>query len=117
MTPEMLARYFHHTYERLAPSFGYETRIDTRDFDPESKNGKLMCAVAEAALRGPLALPARLAAADVQRGRICRLVCFGVSDEDLGKVLTLCQTLERESLDRAAAELAQLQSQCKEVVA
>jgi hypothetical protein len=36
---------FHETYERLAPSFGYETRPDTRAFDPESKNGRLMLAV------------------------------------------------------------------------
>lgn len=36
---------FHETYERLAPSFGYETRPDTRAFDPESKNGLLMLAV------------------------------------------------------------------------
>ena len=28
--PEQLARRFHETYERLAPSFGYETRPDTR---------------------------------------------------------------------------------------
>jgi hypothetical protein len=40
-----LAVRFHETYERLAPSFGYETRTDTRTFDPESKNGKLMVAV------------------------------------------------------------------------
>jgi hypothetical protein len=40
-----LAILFHETYERLAPSFGYETRTDTRVFDPQSKNGKLMVAV------------------------------------------------------------------------
>jgi hypothetical protein len=40
-----LALKFHEIYERLAPSFGYETRQDTRAFDPESKNGKLMVAV------------------------------------------------------------------------
>lgn len=40
-----LAIKFHETYERLAPSFGYETRTETRTFDPESKNGKLMVAV------------------------------------------------------------------------
>lgn len=45
MTPAELARKFHDTYERLAPSFGYETRLDTKMFDPESKNGKLMIAV------------------------------------------------------------------------
>lgn len=40
-----LAIRFHEIYERLAPSFGYETRPDTKVFDPESKNGKLMVAV------------------------------------------------------------------------
>lgn len=39
------AKQFHDTYERLAPQFGYETRLDTRQFDPESPNGKLMIAV------------------------------------------------------------------------
>ena len=40
-----LAIRFHETYERLAPNYGYETRLDTRAFDPTSKNGKLMVAV------------------------------------------------------------------------
>ena len=42
-----LARKFHETYERLAPQYGYETRRDTREFDPSSPNGRLMCAVIE----------------------------------------------------------------------
>lgn len=29
MDAEVLARHFHETYERLAPSFGYETRPDS----------------------------------------------------------------------------------------
>jgi hypothetical protein len=45
MTPEDLARRFHDTYERLAPQFGYETRADTKAFDPNSPNGRLMMAV------------------------------------------------------------------------
>jgi len=40
-----LARLFHTTYERLAPNFGYETRTDTKVFDPLSANGQLMLAV------------------------------------------------------------------------
>lgn len=40
-----VAEKFHKAYERLAPSFGYETRKETRRFDPESNNGKLMIAV------------------------------------------------------------------------
>jgi hypothetical protein len=46
-----LAIYFHATYERLAPSFGYETRTETRVFDPNSKNGRLMVAVCEEMLQ------------------------------------------------------------------
>ncbi len=45
MTALDLALLFHDTYERLAPSFGYETREETREFDSGSKNGKLMIAV------------------------------------------------------------------------
>jgi hypothetical protein len=42
---EQLARKFHEVYERLAPSFGYETRKETRAFDPTTPNGRLMIAV------------------------------------------------------------------------
>lgn len=42
-----LALKFHEAYERLAPSFGYETRSDTKQFDPNSNNGKLMAAVCQ----------------------------------------------------------------------
>jgi len=40
-----LAILFHNTYERLAPSFGYETRVDTKSLDITTPNGKLMIAV------------------------------------------------------------------------
>jgi hypothetical protein len=43
---EKIARLFHDTYERLAPEYNYTTKKDTRVFDPESNNGKLMIAVA-----------------------------------------------------------------------
>lgn len=43
--PLALAVLFHHTYEKLAPGTGYVTRQETRIFDPESANGKLMIAV------------------------------------------------------------------------
>ncbi len=49
-TAETLACFFHDTYEMLAPSFGYETREDTREFNPESKNGRLMVTVCGAVL-------------------------------------------------------------------
>lgn len=40
-----LARRFHELYEINAPRFGYETRKDTKEFDPESPNGRLMAYV------------------------------------------------------------------------
>lgn len=61
MSDETLARVFHDTYERLAPSHGYTTREDTREFDPDSANGRLMIAVCGHVLRA-LKQP-RLAAA------------------------------------------------------
>jgi hypothetical protein len=36
---------FHEAYERLAPLNGYETRKETRHFDPRTANGKTMLAV------------------------------------------------------------------------
>lgn len=45
MTPLEMATLFHETYERLAPSFGFKTRYNTRVFEPVSRNGKLMIAV------------------------------------------------------------------------
>jgi hypothetical protein len=37
-----LARRFHELYELSAPIFGYETKNETKKFDPESPNGRLM---------------------------------------------------------------------------
>jgi hypothetical protein len=48
---EKLALLFHNTYETLAPSFGYETRKDTKKFNRRSKNAKLMIAVAEEVIK------------------------------------------------------------------
>lgn len=42
---EKLARRFHEIYEQLAPLYGYKTREDTREFDSQSNNGRLMIAV------------------------------------------------------------------------
>lgn len=43
-----LAKHFHDIYEDRAPLYGYTTRIDTRQFDPKSPNGRLMIAVCQA---------------------------------------------------------------------
>ncbi len=45
-----LAKQFHDTYELLAPEHGYATREDTKEFDPESPNGRLMVATCHAML-------------------------------------------------------------------
>lgn len=50
-TPLSLAEHFHKIYERRAPEFGYETRRETRAFNPGSANGKLMIAVCSEILR------------------------------------------------------------------
>lgn len=42
-----LAIKFHNYYEELAPDFGYETKKETKKFDPKTPNGKLMIAVCE----------------------------------------------------------------------
>lgn len=45
MTPLELATLLHETYERLAPSFGYTTRPETRTFGETTPNGRLLIAV------------------------------------------------------------------------
>lgn len=42
-----LAKFLHEAYERLAPQYGYVTREDTRTFDHQSPNGRLMAAAFE----------------------------------------------------------------------
>jgi hypothetical protein len=52
LTGELLARTFHEAYEELAPSFGYQTRKDSRqpwERVPED-NRRLMVATAEAVI-------------------------------------------------------------------
>lgn len=47
MTALELAELFHEIYERRAPEFGYETRTETRVFNPDTPNGQLMIAVCD----------------------------------------------------------------------
>ena len=42
-----LAKKFHRYYEELAPFYGYITKEETRTFNPQNNNGKLMIAVCE----------------------------------------------------------------------
>ena len=50
MTKEELAKKAHDLYEYKAKLYNYTTRLDTRDFDPESPNGKLMIDVFDSIL-------------------------------------------------------------------
>ena len=62
ISAETLAQKFHETYERLAPSFGYETRKESAKpwCDVPEKNKKLMiavCAEIKASLTAPPQVP------------------------------------------------------------
>ncbi len=52
-----LAEFFHTTYERLAPEFGYETRPETKTFDKTSAQGQLMVAVCAEVLKAHFVTP------------------------------------------------------------
>ena len=72
MTPLELAIKFHEIYERLAPSFGYETRTETREFNPESANGKLMIAVCDEIAAHSFKLPAVAPLSEAELERMWR---------------------------------------------
>ena len=67
-TAKELAAKFHEAYERLAQEHGYVTRRDTRQFDPESPNGRLMIAVCEE-IRGSLLPEKYVEIGSLYRGR------------------------------------------------
>ena len=48
---EELAILFYNKYELLAPKFNYETKIETKKFNKDSDNGKLMIAVCKEVLQ------------------------------------------------------------------
>lgn len=50
MGAKELAKIFHNVYEKLAPIYGYKTREDTKEFDENTPNGKLMIATCEGVL-------------------------------------------------------------------
>lgn len=54
---EKLARRFHDLYESLSERFGYTTREETRAFDPETPNGRLMIAVCNEIASADLTAP------------------------------------------------------------
>lgn len=72
---QQLAVIFHNIYERLAPDFGYETRTETRNFDPTTPNGKLMIAVCAEVIAHHLAKPADPAKPDAEVTLIETIQC------------------------------------------
>jgi hypothetical protein len=50
MEAKVLAKTFHEVYEKLAPVYKYETNKETKIFDENSPNGKLMIATCEGIL-------------------------------------------------------------------
>lgn len=77
-----MARKFHEAYERLAPSFGYETQPQTRVFDPTSANGRLMTAVCAEVLAAALeAAPIPM----ILHCPACHLQHIDAPEESLGR--------------------------------
>ena len=101
---EGLARLFHETYERLAPTFGYETRKESAVAweDVPGHNRGLMIAVA-ASILGNYIKP-RAAEWDVER---TRLVADAIAAEDalLDAHLAISQSVRalRDAIDRVRA--------------
>ena len=75
---EELAKLFHDTYERLAPEFGYATREDTKVFDQNSANGKLMVAVCEVILQSLSPKKGKEEKEEVRTYTYRELECFGI---------------------------------------
>lgn len=105
-TAEQAARFFHDTYEHLAPSFGYETRTETRQFDPTSPNGKLMIAVCGEIL-SRLAPGGTGSGEALDREEVRRLVKLGQAAVALaiesGQDLAILDELEAKTTDAIMA--------------
>lgn len=66
LEPLDLAISFHNIYERIAPEFGYETRKDTKEFKPDSPNGKLMIAVCKEIINNHFGQPRKMSASEIK---------------------------------------------------
>jgi len=110
LAPEELARQFHDAYERLAPSFGYETRADTKQFDPESKNGRLMIAVCDVILRDLLAAldAAKAELAEAKKRHLAQLSTIGDQDVMNGQIRKLAEDNHRAQLTASQNQVSAL---------
>jgi len=107
MEPLDLAVMFHNAYEELAPQFGYETRPETRAFDPESKNGRLMVATC-ARILATLVPDFRAALEQAQaQNRELALQCLAI-DGQAGEALDRAARAEADA-ERLRAQVADLQ--------
>jgi hypothetical protein len=106
---EALARMFHESYERLADVAGYETRLETRSFNLESPNGRLMvlvCAEIRKALlsAGAVAAPQPVVDVNQQLVEALRNVleeaeeCFLAIEEEWGVTKSLKELEEAGKL-------------------
>jgi hypothetical protein len=108
---EALARFFHDTYERLAPSFGYETRPETRTFDPTSKNGRLMVAVARKILTSrPRPAPQPATGDGVREAAQALSDAAESHDADVNGTWTVTYRVPEKQMDRLRAALASEQA-------
>jgi len=85
-----LARVFHNIYEALAPDFGYETRKETRDFEPTTPNGRLMVAVCKEIIgcHFPKSEPKPATASDLEQlAREAMSKCVGWIETDTDPIL------------------------------
>jgi len=82
--PVAIARRFHEEYEKLAPSFGYVTREDTKMFNPYSANGRLMIATVTNVLTHQSRVR-RLSEAELEDMREMLCMIEGISKDVIGK--------------------------------
>jgi|SRR3990167_641820 len=85
-----LARRFHELYELSAPLFGYETKKETKEFDPESANGRLMAWVCYEVVKEEK----QTLCLSIKKSKIWKLVpdtprMIMTSDKELNDILTI----------------------------
>ena len=85
-TEEKIAQKFHDTYEFLAPEYGYITKEETREWDAESPNGKLMIATVKAVMCG---LVFQLEEGEKAKAEIKRLTALLVATQEKKQEISL----------------------------